>query len=201
MATLSTGSTDELSFEINYSGFDDDWIKYQFNFRWRGDNIVRESVLKKGGDYWSNRPDGAFLANEHGYEGLTRLLKKVLEQNKADYWEAIEPDILVAIYPDEFFPFLPSHYQLVRESETFKAQRKVRKKLKQERGNLPDDLFTFIIFVDAYNLEHAVAYLGSGLSLQMIVTREKLEAFLGALQMEYQAFKQKFRIDEWIENE
>ena len=126
---------------------------------------------------------------------------KVLEKNQADYWESLDPDILVAVYPDQFFPFLPSHYKLVRESDEYKAKRKAREQLKKEQGNLPDDLFTIIISVDAYNLKHANAYYGSGLSLQMIVSREDLEVFFNSLQTEYQAFKVKFRVDELQENE
>lgn len=198
---MATISSEDLSFEFNYSNFEGGWIRYQFYFRWRGDNIINESVLKKEGDYWGNRGDGAFLAEEYEVDGLTRLLKKVLEKNQADYWESLDPDILVAVYPDQFFPFLPSHYQLVRESDEHKAEREARENLKREQGNLPDDLFTMIVSVDAYNLKHAVTYYGSGLSLQMVVSREELEVFLNGLETEYQAFKEKFRVDEWQENE
>ena len=198
MATLNS---EDLSFEFNYSNFEGGWISYQFYFRWRGDNIINESILKKEGDYWGNRADGAFLAEEYEADGLTRLLKKVLEKNQADYWASLDPDILVAVYPDQFFPFLPSHYKLVRESDEHKAEREAREKLKKEQGNLPDDLFTIIVSVDAYNLKHADAYYGSGLSLQMVVSREELEVFLNNLETEYQAFKEKFRVDEWQKNE
>ncbi|MEY3760451.1 MAG: hypothetical protein RIR39_1942 [Pseudomonadota bacterium] len=198
MATLNS---EDLSFEFNYSNFEGGWISYQFYFRWRGDNIINESILKKRGDYWGNRADGAFLAQEYEADGLTRLLKKVLEKNQADYWESLDPDILVAVYPDQFFPFLPSHYRLVRESDEHKAERAAREKLKKEQGNLPDDLFTIIVSVDAYNLKHTDAYYGSGLSLQMIVSREDLEVFFNNLETEYQAFKEKFRVDGWQENE
>ena len=199
MATLSNCSTDDLSFEFNYSGFEGGWIEYQFYFRWRGDNIINDRVLEEGGDYWGNRTEGSFLAREYEVDGLTRLLKEVLEKNQADYWDPVEPDILVALYPDQFFPFLPSHYRLIHESDEHKAKHEAREKLKKEQGNQPDDLFTFIAFVDVYNLKHADAYYGSGLSLQMIVSREKLEAFLYNLETEYQAFKEKFIVDEWQE--
>jgi len=35
----------------------------------------------------------------------------------------------------------------------------------------------------------------------MIVSREDLEVFFNNLQTEYQAFNEKFRVDEWQENE
>jgi hypothetical protein len=66
------------------------------------------------------------------------LLKKVLEKKQADYWESLDPDILVAVYPNQFFPFLPSHYKLVRESDEHKAKREAREQLKKEQGNLPE---------------------------------------------------------------
>lgn len=66
----------------------------------------------------------------------TQLLKRVLKEDKADYWEPMEPDIVVAIYPEDYFPFLPSHHKLLYESDEHKAKREAREALKKE-GSCP----------------------------------------------------------------
>jgi hypothetical protein len=111
------------------------------------------------------------------------------ENGEADYWEPIEPDIIVALYPDDYFPFLKSHLTLVRENDEFKQKREARKKLKEEKGKLPDDLFTIIAFVDAYNFKDAGAYYGQGFSIHMIVERQEIEAFADQLEAEYTELK------------
>lgn len=198
---MSILQSDNLSFDFRYTGFSAGWVQYQFYFLWNGEPIIRDELLKKHSSYWASRPNGAFLARDYEYDGLLPLLKKVLETDKADYWESLDPDIVVALYPDDYFPFLPSHWKLIRENETLKAKREEREKLKQEKIKLPDDSYTFIAFVDAYNLKDADTYYGQGLSLQMIVERRDLEKFVSDLEKEYEAFKIQFNVDAYREGE
>lgn len=192
MATLQSR---DLSFEFCFSGFEDGWVQYQFYFKWQGEPLVRDDLLKKWGEYWGSRPSGALLANEDAGDGFAPFLRKVLSQDKADYWEPTEPDIMVAIYPDDFFPFLPSHHKLIYESPELQAERKARAALKKEKGQLSDDRYTFMVFVDAYNLKRAGFYYGQGLTLQMVVNREELETFATCLEREYLEFKERFQVD------
>lgn len=196
MAVLQSGN---LSFDFQYAGFEHGWVQYQFFFLWKGEPIIRDESLKRWSKYWDGRPVSAFLANTYKEDCFLPILKKLLESDEADYWEPIEPDIVVAIYPDGYFPFLKSHTSLVYESEESKRKKDARRKLKEEKGKLPDDSYTFIAFVDAYNLKEADAYYGQGLSLQMIVSREDLEIFANNLDREYTDFKKAFKVDEWGE--
>jgi len=182
----------DWSFDFRYTGFEHGWVQYDFFFLWKGEPVVRHEALA---DYWNGRPESAFLANSDGRDGLLPFLKELLERDEADYWEPIEPDILVAIYPDRFFPFLKSHMELICESEESRRERETRRKPKEEKGKLPDDLYTFIAFVDAHNFKGADAYYGQGLSLQMIVSRRNLQAFADALDREYMEFKKAFDVD------
>ena len=189
-------NSDDLSFDFRYTDFIDDWVEYQFFFRWRGESIVRDEVLKS----WSGKLKGAFFANEYESDGLIPLIKKVLDSDEADYWEALEPDITVAIYPNAFFPFLETKRELIYESEEAKRIREEREELKREKGKLPDDMFTFIVFVDAMNFKGSDAYYGQGISLNMCVYRYQLEEFLKDLEFEYAEFKKSFKVDEYIED-
>lgn len=173
---------DELNFDFQYVNFSSSgWVEYRFFFKWKDENIVNNSVLKQRAEY----PEGAFFANEGDADSLLPLIKKVLEEDKADYWEAMDPDIVVAIYPGSSFPFLPFSREVEDEKE--KSEKKT------------DDLFNFIVFVDAYNFKDADAYHGQGIALHMLVTRSELEEFCQNLEAEYQEFKQKFEVDKWLE--
>lgn len=198
MAILSYG---DLSFRFEFSRFEYGWVGYQFAFLWKNQPIVKDSILKKSTEYWKNRGKGSFLANSYECDGFLPFLKHILQTDKADYWEPIEPDIIVAIYPDEYFPFLKSHMVLISERDDVKQAREAREQLKNQGMKLPDDLYTFICFVDAYNFKNADAYYGQGFSMHMIVTREKLEAFAKALEAEYQEFNQRYKVDEYISGE
>lgn len=192
MAILKSGN---LSFEIVFSDYDSaDWVQYQFYFRWDDEPLVRDDLLKKQGPYWGTRPKGAFLANEDEADGLIPLLRNALETGTADYWEPLEPDIIVAIYPGQYFPFLKHRWQVLRESEECAAEREEREKRKAEQPQQPDDLFSFIAMVDAYNFKEAEGYYGEGLSLHLVVERRELEKFVADLQQEYQEFCEKFGV-------
>jgi len=188
--------SDLLSLEINFVGFEYGWVQYEIYFRWKNVPIINDNLLKGDGEYWGSRKTGSFLANEDDKDRLIDTISKVLETNEPEYWEPIDPDIIVAIYPEMYFPFLKSHYTLIDESENHKKKRQEREKLKKELGGLPDDSFTIIVFIDAYNFKNSDAYYGEGISLHLIVDRVILENFKSDLSKEYSEFKEKYKVDE-----
>ena len=190
---------EDLSLDFRYTGFDDKegWVQYQFYFLWQGEPIVRDEPLKRWGEYWGSRPEGAFLANDYRSDRFVPFLRKVLETGEPEHWEPMDPDVIVAVYPEGFFPFLESHRELVYESFEAKQAQDARRKLKEEKGKLPDDPFTFIAMVDVYNLQGSDAYYGQGLALHMVVPRIALEAFADELEKEYAEFKERFRVDDF----
>ena len=185
-----------LSLEINFVRFEYDWVQYEIYFRWENEPIINDKLLKRDGEYWGSRKTGSFLATEDEKDRLIDTISKVLETNEPEYWEPIDPDIIVAIYPEMYFPFLKSHYTLIHESEDHKKKREEREKLKKELGSLPDDSFTIIVFIDAYNFNNSDAYYGEGISLHLIVDRVTLENFNSELSKEYSEFKEKYKVDE-----
>lgn len=188
----------DLSFEFRYTGFEHGWVQYQLSFLWKGEPVIRDGALKRGSSYWDGRSESTFLANEDEKDGMIPLIRGVLETDKEDYWQPIEPDIIIAIYPDNFFPFMESHMKLVYERDEVREAREARQALKAQMVKLPDDIFTFIAFVDAYNFRGADAYYGQGFSMHMIVRRKELENFASDLESEYRAFKDAFGVDEWL---
>jgi len=188
MATLTT---DDLSLEIAYRDFEDGWVHYDIWLRWQGEPVLNDAILKRHSDYWAKRGYGAIAACEQGECEILPLLRKVLETNVSDYWEGTDPDVLLALYTGEGFPFLPSKWTLLRESPTEKARQESRAATRAESGPLPDDLVEMILFVDVYNFEGATAYHGSGPCFRLTPTRAELQMFYADLRGEYVAFRER----------
>lgn len=190
---------DDLSLEIQYREFEFGWVYYDIWPRWRGEPIINDAILKRKNEHWAKRGVGGFNACEIRECGILPLLRRVLETNEADYWEAMDPDILLALYPDEVFPFLPSKWTLVHEAPEVRARREAREQERSEHGPLPDDCLEVLLFVDVYNFEGASVYYGSGLCLRLRPKRAELQTFYEDLKHEYLAFRDKWKVQE--ENE
>lgn len=198
MAILHDG---DLSLEIKHREFEFGWVYYDIWLRWRGDPVINDAILKRVNDHWAKRGVGAIKACEHQECGIVPLLRRVLETNEADYWEATDPDILLALYPDDVFPFLPSKWHVVYEAPEAKAKREARAHERSERGPLPDDYIELLLFVDVYNFEGATAYSGSGLCFRLGAKRADVQAFYEALRGEYLVFREEWKVHEVNEAE
>lgn len=176
MAKLQSG---DLILEIKFSSFEPDWVAYEVKFSWKDDVIVNDNILKRTGEFWGKRSYGTFLANDYERDLLVDTIRKVLNTGEPDYWEPVEPDIVIAIYPDMYFPFMKSHWTLIYEGD------RKQEEMEPEKGNC----FTIITFIDSYNFKDAGAYSGKGISLHLIVEREGLENFVTELESEFKSLK------------
>lgn len=190
----------DLSFEVVFRELDEClWVQYEIYFRWQGEPIFRDELLKRSPSGWVDRPKGALKANEHHGDSLIAVLEKVLDCNEFDYWQPIEPDIVVGFYPDAYFPFMPSHSKIIYEAEHVKTEALAREKQKRENGGkLPDDTITMVAMVDSYNFKDCVAYEGQGPAFIMTPSRENLEQFLSDLKAEWKLFEVEQRLEERI---
>ena len=195
MAKLSYGS---LTLEIKYKNFYADWVIYDFGFLWQGKSLINDKILKRRGEFWATREKGKFVAENYERCGLLPLLETVLETDEPEYWEPWEPDIIVAIYPNMYFPFLRSHWQVVYEREDLKEARQQREIEKFIREKLPDDLFQLICFIDVQNFKDGGGYPGDGIALHLKVYRKDLEQFFTDLSREYEEFKKQYKVGEPI---
>jgi hypothetical protein len=176
-------TSNQLTLEIRFREFDKaGWVQYEVLFLWQDLPIVNDALLKRDGKYWSARSFGAFKANDYERDDLIATIEKVLETNQSDYWQPIEPDVTLAIYPEMEFPFLESHWQPVAESDEDRQVEENREQGEQAvEGKLPDDWITLIAAVDTYNFKGSRAYSGEGLALIMCPTRQELEQFCADL--------------------
>lgn len=197
MARLTSEGT---TLEIRFNNFQVGWVDYEIRFLSQGQPILNENILGRHGCR-ENYASGAIFANDHRECDLLPVLKKVLETNQPDFWEPIEPDVILAIYPEWYFPFLDSKWKIVKESDEARSKRLERNRLKEEKGVLPDDFITLICFVNAYAFKDRNAYCNSGISLHLIVKRHEIEKFYEELKAEYLEFKKRFKVDEYNREE
>ena len=170
--------SDDLILDVKFSSFEDEWVTYEIKLYWKDEIIVNDSILKRAGEWWNRRKYGTFLANDYEKDYLIETVRKVLDTNKPECWEPMEPDAKIAIYPGRFFPFLKTSYNLFEEMEEIRIENE-----KQEKSQ--DDIFTIIAFIDSYSFKDSRSYSGDGISLHLIVERKDLEKFVTDLQIEY----------------
>ena len=170
--------SDDLTLDVKFNSFEDEWINYDIKFYWKNELIVNDGILKRDGEWWKRRGHGTFLANDYEKDWLIETATKVLDTNNPGCWEPMEPDVKIAIYPGRFFPFLKTPYNFFEEMEELRIE-------KEKQGKSQDDLFTIIAFIDSYSFKESCSYSGDGISLHLIVERKDLEKFVADLQIEY----------------
>jgi hypothetical protein len=188
MAILTSGN---LALEIRIVRRDEeDWIQYEILFTYKGKPIFDDSVLKYRdfSAFWKDRPQGGIKGEECGDDVLTGRIEEALETDEPRYYEAIEPGFLVAVYPNQFFPFMPSNYKLVFQSEESTQREEDIELIRDLVGDkLPNDLFTVIVKLDSFNFQNEIAYSSDGPALILTVTRQELRQFARVLRKEYKA--------------
>jgi len=173
MAKLKSG---HLTLEITYQEIDkEEWVQYEIRFLWQNEPIVNDALLKRQTEYWRKRKIGAFKANQYREDDLIATIEKVLISNEADYWEPLEPDVTIGIYPGRYFPFV--HVNTLQEQKI------------EIDSDSKDDVITIIVAVDMYNFQGSEAYYGESIALIMIPTRQALETFISELKQEYLQLK------------
>lgn len=187
----------DLSLEFIFKEVDEClWLKYEVYFRWKDQYVFRDGLLKRSPSGWAGRSEGALCANEYDGDSFLPVLEKAIDALEPVCWEPTEPNMMIAFYPDQRFPFIPD-----REKEIYfadhilKQSEKRRKRKAANNGRLPDDVVTTIVYVDAYNLKGCSPYYGTGFTMILAPTRENLAKFYQELKCEYE----KFVIEEKLE--
>ena len=83
-------------------------LRYEIFFRYKGEPIVRDELLKRAPKIWEDRTPGAFLAHQREACSLVPTLRQVLETDHPMFWRSEEGDITLAFYPGGMRTRLPS---------------------------------------------------------------------------------------------
>lgn len=150
-------------------------LRYEVFFRYKGEPIIQNELLKFSPKIWEDRTPGAFLAHENDGCSLVPTLAAVLKSNQPAIWRPSDPDMTIAFYPGQVFPYL--------ELEPEASMEKILSK---------DAPFTVITVIDGYNFGNEFAHHGFGPALVMIVKRPVLQEFFDALRAELDAFIEEY---------
>lgn len=207
MATLRDNG---LSFEFVFKEVDDSlWVKYELFFRWENQYVFRDDLLKRSPLGWAGRSEGALCANEYDGDSFLPVLEEAIDAIAPICWEPTEPDMMIAFYPDQYFPFIPDRRKEIYAAEHILKKRDERRKRKEaNNGRLPDDVVTMVVYTDAYNFKDCSPYYGTGFAMVLSPTRVDLAIFLESLKREYDDFVIRERLaeriaerDAWCEEE
>ena len=186
---------DRLSFEIRYREWEHGWIVYNIAYTWDGEPIFNDAVMKRHNDYWDGRGRGEFHANENEVCCFIPLLDRIIETQAAGHVTTLDPDVTLAIWPHDTFPFLPSNWRLVYESPDAQSRREAEAVQRREAGGiLTTDRVELMLFVDTYNFRNSGPYSGEGVCLRMRPTWSELQRFRSDLKAEFLAFATQHRI-------
>lgn len=193
----------DLSFEFCFKELDDClWIQYEIYFKWKGEPVFRDELLKTRKGSWEKRSHGALKANDCEEDYFLAVLNKVLEDNVRAHWVPTDPAVVVGFYPDEPYPFYPSPPKLLYAADHVIEEALERDELKAESGGkLPDDIISMVVFIDVHNWNGAIGYHDQGFCLCMLPHRWELEKFYTDLCEEWEQFKIRERYDERIEED
>jgi hypothetical protein len=194
-------SNKKMAFEITFSRYNDGWIIYEIKFLWDGESIINDDVLKRDTEYWNQRNKGAFITTDD-YDKLIPFIERILRTEMPDYWQPIEPDVTIEIYPVDLnlYPPIASHISMISIEDNPPNEIEKRKMLKRKLGQLDDDLFTVVVRIDAYNFKNEETYhtfgtdYGASISMLVEVTRNDLKQFVDSLRLEYKDFCTKYGI-------
>lgn len=189
MAVLAN---DGLELEIRYAGFEYGWVEYSFDCRWRGRPIFADEVMKRSPEGWAGRGRGQFRGNVDVICGLLPFFDELFSTRRPAFLEPIEADFIIAAYPNQFFPFLPSKATVVYKSECFRAERLAEEKAREQAGGVLDsDPVTLILSFDAYQFAESGYYRGAGPALHMLPSWGELKDFADALRREFVLFERQ----------
>lgn len=196
-------SNEKMTLELTFTGYEYKWVGYEIKFLWEAIPVINDAVLKRVNEHWNKRSKGAFIASDDERDRLIPVIKKVLETDTPDYWQPIDPDVTIEIYPDDLdlYPPVESHFRVIKICDEWVNDAKKREELKKKIGQLDDDLFVVVTRIDAYNFKNQDAYCNFGtshsccISLLLTISRADLKQFVADLETEYKDLCNRYGIE------
>jgi len=153
-------------------------IDLRFYFKYKDKNVFNKDIFAK------DNKDCSFVTEEE--TSLSLLIKKVLDTNQPDYWDSMEPRVVIGIYPNLEFPFLKEHetekgnYYLFSENNDIQWSN-LKSISSKEKGNYD---YTIIVCLDSVGLQGEGLSFYQGMSLIIRADRDELEKFVEELEFE-----------------
>jgi hypothetical protein len=204
---MATITSREFSLSIEFTQHGEDFVAYYFSLTRNGVPVINPRIYDGLTRAGQKLVRGAG-ADDTG-ENLIAMLQWALKNNQATYWEPIEPDVTLAIYPDDVFPLGPAHRKIVRVDDPFEqpgpelapnemtlwtseeADEEDAKYLAKKEalgGKHPDDPVCLILSISDYVFGGG-AYSHSGPAMILHPSRREVSAFVRALKREFRKLK------------
>lgn len=117
---------------------------------------------------------------------LTPALEQALAKNEPAVWTTADDDVVVAIYPDAWFPFLPPPDRSSEPEQSRQWRMDEARRKSEAGGKLPDDPMTVIAMAgqSAFAGDGDDLRRDSGVAIVLVVTRAEVERFYEELKRE-----------------
>ena len=193
-------SYDSLSLDISFCYFEEGSIHHDVAWLWNNKPIINPCVLTDDNDLRENRVPGAFRIIEWEPDCLLiPFIRSVLESNTGASFTVDDPDTTIYIAPYPALPMLDSGNRSFYSGRSDPVTKREQKR-KRIMGDLPEDIFEIVMFVDGHNFAGGGAsYLDAGICLRIPAIRRDLHHFATELEVEWLEFKRKFSVDEYVD--
>ena len=148
------------------------YLESNIKFTLNNKNFINPKIFRSDDD------DGYIRVYEDVDRDILEFFKKILKEDKPDWWECVDDIIEIAAYPNEFFPFMTRRREISSVAEDLQTQSSRR------HPCAVPGYFTIIIFIRSYQFYKKDGYRPSGISLHLYVERDELERFVKEVEKE-----------------
>lgn len=146
------------------------YLESKIKFTLGDKNFVNPKLLRDD--------DGYINVLEDVDDNIVEFFKKILKEDKPDWWECVDDIVEIGVYPNEFFPFLSRKREMSNVTDDLQTEASLR------HHSTLSDYFTIIIFVRSYQFDKKNKYTPSGISLHLHTKRDELEKFVQEMERE-----------------
>lgn len=172
---------EDLVCNIWYNGVRDDWYYYRITLHWKGKPVINPDVRFP---YSDGSPQDTFGFYHHEGDGLRNIFDYALSTGHSCAWDCVEPDISMAIYPGGCWPYsLDLKGNSLRAPIGANTSKRQSQKLAKLRD--PEEIWTFMFFVDTQRLIEGDFISGDGIIMSLSTTRKEVERFRAELEIEH----------------
>ena len=167
MTTLRDEQTTFEYVHVEKSGL---YLKSKIKFTLGDTNFINPKLFRDD--------DGYINVLEDVDDNIVEFFKKILKEDKPDWWECVDDIVEIGVYPNEFFPFMTRRREISSVAEDLQTQSSRR------HPCAVPGYFTIIIFIRSYQFYKKDGYRPSGISLHLYVERDELERFVKEVEKE-----------------
>lgn len=194
MATLQT---DLLSLEILYGDAIPGFIEYRVVVRWDEISVINHALLKKIAWDRAGARAGMVRTWDDAPCRLLPMLRRGLRTGQSAFWRPLDQDVLLAVYPGQFFPFedgLPTPPATAADTEPETWPDPDAPLALAEVSACPETI-DVMVFFDSAAFQNSRGYGGPAVGACLSASRSTLHSFCEGVRSDYAKFLRRHGID------